>query len=510
MKNLFKRKINQQGFSLHFLLPLIVIVGIAYVGYRLLVASHAATIAAPTGLDSNGVTTSSVSLRWKSTANAAGLSYSVLRNGSVIASNIDTLTTNYLDKGLSPNQKYSYSVETVGNGATSAPSKTLNVTTAASTTAISSCETISTPGNYVLDSDLSFSGGGKGGAPGCLIFSGVNKSSLDCQNHNLILSGYGLSIIQLNSVSHFVLINCNIDSSVAGLQYSTISMNGCSFVTLANNDFGANSISNGSTSGIINNPGKDVIVNGNNFINSDYNELNVSDSYVGHNTFEWTNISVSNPQEISSDEGKKNVIVYNTMDGGSLNNPNEAGSDDAVVLGGVGSASFENDDTVQYNTIKDTYDDGIEGAGALNGNNISYNNITSAYVTGIGSYHYTSWSNNVVSYNTVTATNQLSELFYIYEIEGFAAGIKPQFVNNSFISNTFNPAPGAYDNGISIQFDPSIYTLSNNLFKDNNLSHLSTMYQPFIKPNTMAVDGGGNVCVTNALVGYPPLAFKCN
>src|SRR5665213_251836 len=156
------KKLNQAGFTHWIAMGLFALI-FASVGYRVLTASHAATpasvassIASPTGLQLNDASTTEASLKWAPSA-TAGVTYSILRNGTKVGST-DDFTTNYLDTGLSPNTTYSYTITAQVGKNVSSPSPALNVSTGATTTPITSCNstTTSSGGNYVLTGNITF------------------------------------------------------------------------------------------------------------------------------------------------------------------------------------------------------------------------------------------------------------------------------------------------------------------------------------------------------------------
>jgi hypothetical protein len=73
-------------------------------------------------------TSSAATIAWTPPIGSGVAGYDVLRNGSMIGT---TNSTTYSDTGLSPSTTYSYSVEAVASGLTSAPSQAVSVTTAA-------------------------------------------------------------------------------------------------------------------------------------------------------------------------------------------------------------------------------------------------------------------------------------------------------------------------------------------------------------------------------------------
>jgi chitodextrinase len=87
--------------------------------------------AAPTNLTASAVSSSQINLSWTAST-TSGVTYTVMRNGSVIATGV-TVTT-FSDTGLQASTSYSYTVEAVDSAGTSGPSNQATATTQACTT----------------------------------------------------------------------------------------------------------------------------------------------------------------------------------------------------------------------------------------------------------------------------------------------------------------------------------------------------------------------------------------
>jgi len=83
---------------------------------------------APTSLAATAVSSSQINLSWTASA-TAGVTYSVLRNGTGIANGLTA--TSYSDTGLAPSTTYSYTVEAVDSAGPSLASNTATATTPA-------------------------------------------------------------------------------------------------------------------------------------------------------------------------------------------------------------------------------------------------------------------------------------------------------------------------------------------------------------------------------------------
>jgi hypothetical protein len=272
--------------------------------------------------------------------------------------------------------------------------------------------------------------------------------------------------------------------------------------TVADNTMGTSNLTYGNNSTTYVSDSSRMVFAGNTFTTDYYLQNVSSNNYIGNNHLTWDDMSYkANPSSISSGDGSDNTIDANNIDGGDVNyteQQNEDGTDDGIVLGGVAPSTSENeaDDIAVGNTISNVFDAGIEGVGYLNGNIIKSNDITNPGIAGISSYWYTSWLDNQVLDNSLTTTLADVPLIFIDDIVSVPNGDTYYFTGNSFIDNTFNPATNNFTNGIGISLAQSGYSTGFNIFSGNQLSHSPNMYAPFFAPESLAEDGGGNVCVT--------------
>ena len=171
---------------------------------------------------------------------------------------------------------------------------------------------------------------------------------------------------------------------------------------------------------------------------------------------------------------------------------------------------FENGDTIQNNTITNVFNAGFETVGLITNSVISGNSFTNAGFTGIGSYHGTSWSGNMVVGNTVSQSPSLTYFFYgdnstSYDGDSVAA---IAFASNAFTGNIFqNPTslpPAQSGRNVALMVMdfgglnegssplPLPLTASNDTVAENQLP--TTIAGFFLAPAPAFVDGGGNTC----------------
>lgn len=299
------------------------------------------------------------------------------------------------------------------------------------------CQQISFPGAYTVTADQTQIAG----SDTCIRIISTSNVQLDCQSHNvtnmLILNSTDISVT--HCVFPFGVIGTSLTRVT--LDHDTISADGVSLT--------------GSSAGVITN-----------------------------------NTAAGGTYVVALTGGHNNQISGNTLEGHYDGSGGQVGSDDGVLL------VDEMNDTVSNNTISDVYDAGIEGANTLGNTAITNNTITNAAAAGIASYYCTSWSNNVVSGNTVSKSNAM--MWVLYETSGTLCGTTEapaNFTNNQIIGNQFqNPLPTPSNTGLNINLRLFPTAVSNNLVQGNILGSQIAMN---LDPIAGFVDGGGNRCLPN-------------
>jgi hypothetical protein len=143
---------------------------------------------------------------------------------------------------------------------------------------------------------------------------------------------------------------------------------------------------------------------------------------------------------VLSSFGTHNTISYNTIDGRALatvTSSNDAGADDGILL------ADESWDVIASNTIRNTWDAGIEWTGHLDQVQITGNQISNTLNCAIGGWYWSALSNCVISDNVATKLPVLLEIGRNYGLR--AAGYDPRnpslaetkvyFTNNTFAHN---------------------------------------------------------------------------
>jgi hypothetical protein len=492
------------------------------------------TIASPTALQLNDASTTEAALTWTASATTGVTGYNVFRNGKLVGTT-DSYTVNYLDSSLTPGTAYSYTVTAQVSSKISSPSSALSVTTGSSTTAINSCgKTLTSGGNYILTSNLSVTPTSN---YQCLTASNANHFSLDCKGHTLTITGSNVVyIISGSSDSNFLITNCTIISA-ANSYYDAVSMSSLDNATFENDTFGTSYQTYENYTQLLLNNSSGIIFNNNTLYNAMY-ALAVSyspgptgtcsNNYIGNNTY--TGETVSMQAAINMGSCSNDVIYKNTIDGGSSNGAVSTATEDGIIIGGQDSFWLENNDTIADNTIKNVWDAGIETLAQFNNTLVTHNTITNSYIAGIAAYWYTSWKNDTISDNTYTVTasqpgnytNSWPQFFWA-ETETTASSPPTSpfyFENNNFISNTFNPSPLSTEHdGLRIDFGTPTQAeqnaiVGNNTFTDNDFSTGTYSYTPITLPQSLAVDGGANICDIRSDPYFqytPPLdPFVCN
>jgi len=171
-------------------------------------------------------------------------------------------------------------------------------------------------------------------------------------------------------------------------------------------------------------------------IDNDFENANVNGSlhtYVANNHIlgaygqlsSWTVFRNNNMEAYSdvfdstvfvSGEGSNNHIVANRIDG-KWNGiePHTQGSDDGILL------KDEQNDTVEDDTIANTWDAGIESVGFLYNTQILNNQIANIGFPAVGAYYNTDWRNNLVRGNQ--ATNALTLIAVMFKPDNPPASV---------------------------------------------------------------------------------------
>lgn len=326
------------------------------------------------------------------------------------------------------------------------------------TTALKTCGTINTPGNYTLANDLV-------GNSNCVLISNATAVHLDCGGHTS-------SGISMNNVTSATITNC-----VVSLQSHLVSVTS---VTITQSTF---------NSGISIGNGHSVVVS-----DSTITSASVAVTSTSGNDVELLRDVISSggtpvAYGVSFLNGSNNHVEQSTIssvyDGGSL----AVGADDGIIM------ETETDDTIRGNSISGFFDLGVEGVGILASTTIVGNTISNTGEGAIGSYWCTDWTNDVVQGNHASQTPTLVYVEYVADISHCGSALAPPtFTNNQFIANVFrSPISGTYEGGRAPGMIVALggAPVSGNLLQNNDFGSFDG---PFLNPLSGFIDGGGNVC----------------
>lgn len=422
-----------------------------------------------------------VTLSWAASSSAAKLAgYQVYRDGNLLTS-VSNATTGYVDTIAMPQTTYQYFVKGYYGTSVTQPTNTASITTpavtppapiAATGTPISGCADITAPGAYYLTSDVT----GMSLSP-CIHIHDTSNVTFNCDNH--VITSTQIFALTLTNVTGFVLTNCVISNMTLEIDSS------------ANGLLQANSFVNGAIVNTQTNQG--IKTQFNNFSYGVYQGHSDTNDYVGFNTFGWQ--GAIGADSILSVGGSNNTVEYNVVTTNGTQNTTQQGMDDGIGL------QDENADLVRANTINTVWDCGIETSGLVSNSTFVGNKIIQAYKCGLGGWYWSSWHHNTVVDNTFDGSRYM---FWFYRLYGLRSNEQYiYFDDNTFENNVLtNPAdnhsPQAWFN---LQALPSGISaaqtiVANNLFIGNNFGKVG--YPPYINPVSLAIDGGGNVCSTQA------------
>jgi hypothetical protein len=351
---------------------------------------------------------------------------------------------------------------------------------------VSACGVLTTPGSYVLSTDLSF----PNGVPGtCFGVSGAAAVQIDCRGH---------------VVPSFILTGVN-----------TVTVSNCT-VTNALNVSGATSvtITNCTVNGGVSISGSTAVAITNSTIAAQTQGLAAIAVFSGtHIQLQANTISGAVAlYAVYFANGTGNQVLGNVISGTYSGGTANAGTDDGVLL------ISETGDAVQGNTIRNFFDAGVEGVDFVANSLVTDNTISNVGAAGIGSYWCTDWTSNVIRNNSVSVAPTL--LYASYSVglgQCGPASLAGAFSGNQVIGNRFrSPIPGTLISvPTPVGFAPTtgpvprvIIALqgpvTNNLVQGNDLG---TNDGPFLSPLSGFVDGGGNLCgPTNPAVSNFPCA----
>lgn len=380
---------------------------------------------------------------------------------------------------------------------------------------ITACQDISGPGSFVLVRDLVETQANMA----CLTIHDTHNVSLNCNSHTVTGStGYPAPAINVVNVKSFAITRCTmlIPGTAEGPVFLASNSSGG---VLTNNTFGNLAQSQFISVDSVNS----TSLIGNRIYGS-------FQQYYSNGNVLQANTAICPKTEdcpalFISVSGSNNTFDRNLIDGQGSSATIPYGADDGIVI------QDETGDVLSRNTIRNTWDEGIETAGNIVNTKITSNVIDNVVDGGIGGWYWNSWKNVTVSNNTVSNTKKLFDLYRLCGLrpqnwDGRGAPADPAiyFEGNTFSENKFiGSQPTLYASYIPL-FDysrfvhvcglpgekapqSSDFVLNNNVFRLNNFGHveLAPYFAAPIIPGYV-VDKGGNICSNPG--GLYPLA--CN
>ena len=236
------------------------------------------------------------------------------------------------------------------------------------TTTVTGCMSLLTPGRYVLGADLPATPP----AP-CITITNVASVQLDC-------AGHAVSGVFVRSANAVTISNCTTTDAASSSGYAApLSMTSVNSVTV-----------------------DECVV--------------TSASPIGIQVMSGANVSFIQDAVTTSATGTAAAVVFtggahnrvisSTLTGGYTGGGSQSGADDGILI------TNETDDTIQGNTIRNFYDAGVEGVDAVSSTTVAGNTIDTIGTAAVASYWCTAWTNNTISGNSVSAAPTLFKAFY--------------------------------------------------------------------------------------------------
>lgn len=377
-------------------------------------------------------------------------------------------------------------------------------------THITSCQKITSPGNYILDQDLTATS-----ATRCIDIYDVDNVNLHCNNHTitLILSdndynfGRIRSIINIKNVNGFSIDSCKVITPTNIAEFPIIDT---LYITNSNDGKITNNVVGPHYSGIFESTNIQIIKNQ---FNDYFNVVSSKNILFDDNNLKQPFTAKGRVEigaVISVGGGGSHTFNKNIIDGGSdgIFSSDKIGADDGISI-----SDSEGGDIITDNTISNNWDCAIEISDLAKSMKITGNTLINSGICGIGGWFYASWIENVVSDNVI---DNAPLMFKIVRLRGLKSDEKEvyfkdnTFNNNKFINPRKNPN-GIYGFSSYINMLPSDgipaekFVLGNNKMTDNDFG--PSYFAPYLQPGSMFIDGGGNKCGKSEFSDFP---LKCN
>ena len=273
----------------------------------------------------------------------------------------------------------------------------VSVVSAMDTVPISSCQDITTSGQYSLTSDLI--GCTSAGQLGVGLRVSANNVDLDCGGHT-ISSAFGtqsIAVLVGLYVENVVIRNCNIAGHL--------------------------SVEHSSNVQVIGNRATEIVVGG----------------------------------------GRNDLVAHNQIDGGGGVGLGHLGSDDGILL------LDASDYVIEDNIIKNVWDACIEGVNSLTNVTVTHNTMSNCGITGVSSYHGTSWTAVTITGNIVMDSPSFGWIAWQDNI-ALSSATAFVFEDNTIEGNVFrNPVNQGFFSVLNIDMRLGGVAARNNLLRKNSL-----------------------------------------
>jgi hypothetical protein len=388
-------------------------------------------------------------------------------------------------------------------------------------TLITACQDITGPGSFILARDLVQTQANMA----CLNIHDTHNVSLNCDSHSITGStGYPATAISVANVDSFAITRCTMLLAPGGAEGPIFLASNSSGGVLTNNTFGNLAQSQYISFDSVNS----TSLTGNRIYGS-FQQYHSNGNVLQGNTAICPK-SQDCPAVFISASGSNNTMDRNLIDGQGSRLTVPYGADDGIVI------QDETGDILSRNTIRNTWDEGIETVGNIVNTKITSNVIDSVLDGGIGGWYFNSWKNVTVSNNTVSNSEQLFDLYRVcglrpqnWDGRGAPADTAVYFAGNIFLENKFIAIPSQTTvhstyipifNKLDYPYfaqvcgipgeraaQSSDFILNNNVFRQNDFGHveLAPYFAAPITPGYL-IDGGGNIC-SNPGSPYP---LMCN
>lgn len=369
---------------------------------------------------------------------------------------------------------------------------------------ITSCNSITEAGSYVMDQDLHVAGNG------CLDIQNLNDISIDCGGHSIILDQQNKPntdvikpLLGFKNVKNFSVTSCNLKVINPSSASSTVVIENSSEGVISNSTFyDPTVVSDGLDIFSITLDHTEKVKFSGNTVYGVYQQHYSNNITIENNTFSPTLKTLKQIQvPVGMDHGSHNIVRNNTIDGkwdGS--DPNlQVGADDGIEF------TDESDNTIQQNKIKNNWDCGIETDGLIQNTTISSNTIVNSGICGIGAWYDNSWRGNLVADNIIDSAPKMFLFFRSKELRPGENAV--YFADNTFRNNVFLNPTETISSVFSFHgggIPDNLYITKNNQFIGNDFN--SKIRAPGFFPPSLAVDGGNNKCGDPAIGDYPNVA----